>query len=125
MTYVITQSCCNDASCVEECPVDCIHPSPDEPDFATAEMLYINPDDCIDCGACVEACPVGAVHAEDELPDHLSDYAAMNADYFSWIGDAIPDPVPLRRPGPRVDTQSSPLRVAVVGSGPADRKSVV
>lgn len=119
MTYVITQSCCNDASCVEECPVDCIHPSPDEPDFATAEMLYINPDDCIDCGACVEACPVGAVHAEDELPDHLSDYAAMNADYFSWIGDAIPDPVPLRRPGPRVDTQSSPLRVAVVGSGPA------
>ena len=45
MTFIITQSCCNDASCVAVCPVDCIHPAPDDPDFATAEMLYINPDE--------------------------------------------------------------------------------
>ncbi|WP_216915875.1 4Fe-4S dicluster domain-containing protein, partial [Nocardia noduli] len=34
MAYVITQRCCNDASCVSECPVDCIRPTPDQPDFA-------------------------------------------------------------------------------------------
>ena len=43
MPHVITQSCCNDGSCVFACPVNCIHPSPDEPGFATSEMLYIDP----------------------------------------------------------------------------------
>ena len=61
MTYVITQNCCNDAACVPVCPVNCIHPTPDEPDYATAEMLYIDPDGCIDCGACMDACPVNAI----------------------------------------------------------------
>ncbi len=54
MTFVITRSCCNDASCVPVCPVNCIHPAPDEPGYGTAEMLYIDPDVCIECGACVE-----------------------------------------------------------------------
>lgn len=118
MTYVITQSCCNDASCVDVCPVDCIHPAPDDPDFATAEMLYINPDECIDCGACVPACPVSAVHADSELPEHLSDYTAINADYFTWVGD-IPFPAAPPPAGPKVQDQTAPLRVAVVGSGPS------
>ena len=56
MPHVITQSCCSDGSCVYSCPVNCIHPSPDEPDFAGAEMLYIDPAACVDCGACVTAC---------------------------------------------------------------------
>lgn len=51
MTYVITQNCCNDATCVTVCPVNCIHPTPDEPGYATAEMLYIDPASCIDCNA--------------------------------------------------------------------------
>ncbi|GAA3512724.1 FAD-dependent oxidoreductase [Aeromicrobium panaciterrae] len=118
MTFIITQSCCNDASCVAVCPVDCIHPAPDDPDFATAEMLYINPDECIDCGACVPACPVSAVHADSELPEHLSDYAQINADYFTWVGD-IPFPAAPPPAGPKVQDQEAPLRVAVVGSGPA------
>ena len=33
MTYVITGSCIKDDSCVEVCPVDCIHPKPGAPDF--------------------------------------------------------------------------------------------
>ena len=35
MTYVIAEPCIGvkDASCVEVCPVDCIHPTPDEPDY--------------------------------------------------------------------------------------------
>ncbi|HKV18928.1 MAG TPA: hypothetical protein VJR50_07825, partial [Mycobacterium sp.] len=51
MPHVVTQSCCSDGSCVYACPVNCIHPSPDEPEFATAEMLYIDPVACVDCGA--------------------------------------------------------------------------
>ena len=34
MPYVVTQSCCADASCVVACPVNCIHPTPGEPGFA-------------------------------------------------------------------------------------------
>ena len=82
MTYVITQSCCNDASCVEVCPVDCIHPAPEEPDFATAEMLYIHPDECIDCGACVPACPVAAIYdAPDSTPASQKALVEANAVY--------------------------------------------
>ena len=60
MTYVIAEPCIGqkDNSCVEVCPVDCIHPTPDEPDYDNVEQLYIDPDECIDCDACVEACPV-------------------------------------------------------------------
>ncbi len=42
MPYVVTQSCCADAACVVACPVNCIHPAPGEPGFATAEMLYVD-----------------------------------------------------------------------------------
>ena len=70
MTYVINEPCIGtkDTSCVDVCPVDCIHPTPDEPDYDRVEMLYIDPDECIDCDACVEACPVDAIFAQDQLP---------------------------------------------------------
>ena len=70
MTYVIAEPCIGtkDNSCVEVCPVDCIHPTPDEPGYDAAEMLYIDPEECIDCDACVEACPVDAIFAEDQVP---------------------------------------------------------
>src|SRR5438093_1414811 len=62
MAYVIAEPCIGqkDNSCVEVCPVDCIHPTPDEPDYDNVEQLYIDPEECIDCDACVEACPVDA-----------------------------------------------------------------
>ena len=41
MTFVITQACCNDASCVPVCPVQCIRPRPGDRDFLTALQLYI------------------------------------------------------------------------------------
>lgn len=117
MTYVITQSCCNDASCVDVCPVDCIHPTPDEPGYGSAEMLYVNPDDCIVCGACVDVCPVSAIYPDHELPEHLNDYLMVNADYFTYAGS---DYEMASRPkaGPRIEREG-PLRVAVVGAGPA------
>ena len=47
MAYVIAEPCIGtkDNSCVEVCPVDCIHPTPDEPGYDAAEMLYIDPEE--------------------------------------------------------------------------------
>ncbi len=67
---------------VEVCPVDCIHPTPDEPDYDAVEMLYIDPEECIDCDACVEACPVDACFAEDQLPEEWEKYIEINAQYY-------------------------------------------
>jgi ferredoxin len=85
MAYVIAEPCIGtkDNSCVEVCPVDCIHPTPDEPGYDAAEMLYIDPEECIDCDACVEACPVDACFAEDQLPDEWQKFTQLNADYFA------------------------------------------
>lgn len=117
MTYVITQNCCNDASCVAECPVDCIRPTPDDRvAFAAAEMLYIDPDSCIDCGACMDACPVGAVAPEEDLPVHLARFAEFNAGYF------LAHPLAPTAPSPRAvkpDPERGELSVAIVGAGPS------
>lgn len=72
MAHVITRSCCSDASCLAVCPVNCIHPTPDEPDLGTTEMLYIDPAGCVDCGACVAACPAGAITPEQNSPPSSS-----------------------------------------------------
>ena len=48
MAYAITQSCCADASCVSACPVNCIHPTPDEPGFGSgrdADLAKLRTDD--------------------------------------------------------------------------------
>jgi NAD-dependent dihydropyrimidine dehydrogenase PreA subunit len=71
-----------DASCTEVCSVDCIHPTPDPPKFATAEQLYIDPEECIDCDACVQACPADAITPEDMVPPEWQDYIEKNAAYF-------------------------------------------
>ncbi|TQC46154.1 4Fe-4S dicluster domain-containing protein [Rhodococcus sp. WS4] len=119
MSFVVTQPCCNDASCVPVCPVNCIRPTPDDPEFRTTEMLYIDPQTCIDCGACMEACPVEAIYHEDELPEHQSRYREINAEYFRHhpLDSSVP---PLDKPTPvKVPKPNVPLRVAIVGSGPA------
>lgn len=117
MTFVIATGCCNDASCIPVCPVQCIRPRPGDPDFLSAEQLYIDPATCIDCGACMDECPVHAIHSEWDLPEELTDYLQVNADYFvdSPIESDVPEPV-LRRSLP----EGRPfLSIAVVGSGPA------
>jgi ferredoxin len=84
VAYVIAEPCIGekDNSCVEVCPVDCIHPTPDEPDYEASEQLFIDPDECIDCGACEPECPVTAIFAEDAVPDDQQKYIQINADYF-------------------------------------------
>lgn len=84
MAYVINEPCIGtkDASCVEVCPVDCIHPAPDEEGFEGHDQLYIDPAECIDCDACVEACPVDAITPEDQVPAEWAKYVKINADYY-------------------------------------------
>src|SRR6266478_1996473 len=62
VTYVITETCIGtqDKSCVDVCPVDCIHF-----EEGSDRLLYISPEECIDCGACEPACPVKAIYPED------------------------------------------------------------
>jgi ferredoxin len=82
MTYVITGSCIKDDSCIEVCPVDCIHPKPGAQDFDTAEQLYIDPATCIDCDACVDACPVDAIFAEAFVPEKYEYALELNEEFF-------------------------------------------
>ncbi|MCV7300940.1 FAD-dependent oxidoreductase [Mycobacterium barrassiae] len=124
MPHVITQSCCSDGSCVYACPVNCIHPTPDEPGFATAEMLYIDPAACVDCGACVSACPVGAIAPDNRLEPSQLPFVELNAAFYperapdeklpptSKLAPVLDAPLVRPRPG-------GPLTVAIVGSGPA------
>jgi NAD-dependent dihydropyrimidine dehydrogenase PreA subunit len=79
MTYVIIDTCIGtiDKSCVEVCPVDCIHYDED-----IDRKLYIDPDECIDCGACEPVCPVTAIFAEDDVPDNQKAYTEIDALWF-------------------------------------------
>ncbi|ALE74774.1 ferredoxin [Pseudonocardia sp. EC080610-09] len=117
MTHVITRSCCNDASCVEVCPVDCIHPTPDEPGYASAEMLYIDPDTCIDCAACIDVCPVSAIVPDEDLEPVDERYLRINAAWY----DGREPAARTERTEPEISSPegAGPLRVAVVGTGPA------
>ena len=122
MPHVITQSCCSDGSCVYACPVNCIHPTPDEPGFATAEMLYIDPVACVDCGACVSACPVGAIAPDTKLEPGQLPFVELNAAFYPKREGKLPptSKLALVPEAPVVQARSSgPLRVAIVGSGPA------
>jgi ferredoxin len=83
MTYVITQPCIGvkDATCVDVCPVDCIHTT------GEAEQYYIDPDICIDCEACVSVCPVSAIFYEDDLPEEWKSFTQTNKDFFANMSE--------------------------------------
>ncbi|WOX20133.1 FAD-dependent oxidoreductase [Streptomyces solicathayae] len=151
MTYAITQTCCSDATCVAVCPVNCIHPTPEERAFGSTDMLYIDPKACIDCGACADACPVDAIFPVESLTGPRKEYAALNAAYYedgdaaeaeaaaaagpgaAAEAEAAAEPVAARSAdhGPNfhvwgepsfsrvLPSDFAPLRVAVVGTGPA------
>jgi len=83
MAYVITDSCTKDELCVQACPVDCIHPKQDEPGFAEAPQLYVNPADCIDCGACILVCSTNSIYTLEDLPADLNRFAELNAAHYN------------------------------------------
>ena len=78
MTHIIAEPCIGtkDTSCVDVCPVDCIHTT-DE-----AEIYYIDPDECIDCGACEPVCPVTAIFPDFDVPEEWANWTKVNADFF-------------------------------------------
>ena len=84
MAYVINEPCIGtkDTSCVEVCPVDCIHPTKNEQQFGAFDQLYIDPDTCIDCGLCVDECPVKAIFPEEDLPGEWKKYVQINLDFY-------------------------------------------
>ena len=142
MPFAITQNCCADATCVSVCPVNCIHPTPDEPDFGTTEMLYVDPKSCIDCGACADACPVDAIFPIQALVGPERAYAQINASWFDTVTPGAPPPAMEKvTPAPRADRPTfhdwnkptfdrvlppdfPTLRVAVVGTGPSGMYAV-
>ncbi len=79
MTYVITSPCIDttDQSCVDVCPVDCIHF-----EEGVDRKLYVDPDECIDCGACEPACPVSAIYAEDDVPEDQAAYTEIDVLWY-------------------------------------------
>jgi ferredoxin len=92
MPFIITDPCIDtkDTACVDVCPVDCIHPRKDEPEFEKMTMLYIHPEECIDCGACVPACPVTAIYDSiDSTPSSQRDLIEANAVYRNGDADAM------------------------------------
>ncbi len=117
MTHVITQSCCNDGSCVPVCPVQCIRPRPGDPMFSSSEQLYIDAELCIDCGACLDVCPVNAIVMDFNLASDQTDYLEINAEFFRRHPIVEPNP-----PGELMQMEwreAAGLRVAIVGAGPA------
>ena len=90
MTYIIAEPCIDikDRSCVDVCPVDCIH------EFE--RLLVIDPEECIDCGACEPECPTTAIFAEDDLPEKWNEYTELNARLTKdWpVINAKKDPLP-------------------------------
>ena len=72
MTYIIAEPCIDikDRSCVDVCPVDCIH--------EYERILVIDPEECIDCGACEPECPVEAIFPEDALPEKWEPFVKIN-----------------------------------------------
>ena len=76
MSHQLAQSCRGQTR-ARSAPVDCIYPTPDEPEFAEAEQLCIDPQECSDCGACVEA-----ITSEDQVPPEWKPYIAKTAAYF-------------------------------------------
>ena len=76
MTYIIAEPCIDikDRSCVDVCPVDCIH--------EVGRILVIDPEECIDCGACEPECPVTAIFAEDDVPGDKKVFTEINALWY-------------------------------------------
>ncbi|MFW0795658.1 FAD-dependent oxidoreductase [Gordonia sp. CPCC 205515] len=115
--FVITQSCCSDAACVSVCPVNCIHPTPEERGFGSSDILHIDPEACIDCGACADACPVDAIYPADKLGTRDKVFIDINADYYKRNADITSGWNQIEYP--EIPKLPAGLRVALVGTGPS------
>lgn len=76
VTFIIMSPCVGikDGTCVDVCPVDCIHEG--------ETMFYIDPVECIACALCETICPVDAIRHIDEVPEEEVSYIKKNEDFF-------------------------------------------
>ena len=82
MTFVIGEKCLGEryATCVDVCPVDCIHPG----DYQDQAFMIIDPEECIDCGVCLPECPIDAIlETEDDDPEWTQINADLAPDFSS------------------------------------------
>jgi ferredoxin len=86
MPYIITDLCTRDGSCVDVCPVACIHTTPDAPQF------YIDPEVCIECEQCEIVCPVDAIFLDYKLPEEKLFSIEVNAAFFRQNKAAMEPP---------------------------------
>jgi uncharacterized protein GlcG (DUF336 family)/NAD-dependent dihydropyrimidine dehydrogenase PreA subunit len=63
-------------TCVDVCPVACIHTTP------TSPQNYIDPGICIECEQCVLVCPVDAIFLDTEVPEKWRFSVDENARFF-------------------------------------------
>ena len=117
MPYVVTQSCCGDASCVVACPVNCIHPAPGEPGFLDSEMVYVDAAACVDCGACTTACPVDAIKPHTMLAESELPFITLAESYYAEHPHADRHPLAIVPKPDRYEGEA--VRVVIVGAGPA------
>ena len=78
MPFVIAAACVDvqDKSCIEVCPVDCIHTEDGD------RMCFIEPEACIDCAVCESACPVQAIFPAERVPKEEARFTEINALWF-------------------------------------------
>ncbi len=82
MTFVIGEKCLGEryATCVDVCPVDCIHPG----DYQDQVFMIIDPEECNDCGVCLPECPIDAIlETEDDDPEWTQINADLAPDFSS------------------------------------------
>ena len=104
-----------DQSCVEVCPVDCIHF-----EEGADRILYINPLECIDCGACQPACPVSAIFPEADVPADQRFFIEINAQWYEDPAAARAKVAPLQGGG------GAPASAAATSAeGPAETSAPV
>jgi NAD-dependent dihydropyrimidine dehydrogenase PreA subunit len=122
VTFTITDTCIDtmDQSCVEVCPVDCIHF-----EEGVDRMLYIEPAECIDCGACQPACPVTAIFPEVDVPADQTRFNEINELWFTdaAAARALVDggaAAPASSQPAAVNTPTSEEATADVAAGAAD-----
>ena len=96
MSYVVTEKCLGEryATCVEVCPVDCMHPG----EYKGEVFLVIDPDSCIDCSLCKPECPIDAiVETEDDDPE-WAEINRMLALDEGWTEHEAVEPRPRNDP---------------------------
>jgi ferredoxin len=112
MPYVIAEPCVDvkNGACVEVCPVDCIHTTPEE------RQHYIDPDVCIECEQCVLVCPVEAVFLDRDLPAEWEQYIEINAAFFQRRKEAA-EPVPAEQA--TIMVRAARVKAAAIGANVA------